>query len=88
MLLEIIFRLGDGVMTIKEKHDNLLKHFFPHVQRAVDAITRLRPVHFAPSDLAWLGFAAIAELDVKKIPAQDYGYPIEGVAMPRCCLPW
>jgi hypothetical protein len=51
-LLRIVLRLWHRVRTIKEKSYNLLEYFFSNVHRAVDPIARLRPIHFAHSDLA------------------------------------
>jgi hypothetical protein len=51
-LLRIVLRLWHRIRTIKEKSYNLLEYFFSSVHRAVDPIARLRPIHFAHSDLA------------------------------------
>src|SRR2546422_7165336 len=65
MLLGVVLRLRHRVRAIKEKSYNLLEYFFPDTHRAVDAIAWLHPIHFAHSDLPWLSFSAIAELDVE-----------------------
>jgi hypothetical protein len=63
MLLRVVLRLRHRVRTVEEKSYNLLEHLFPDVHRAVNAIARLHPIHFAHGNLPWQSFPAIAELD-------------------------
>jgi hypothetical protein len=81
--MRIIFWLRLGIGTIEEKSYNLLKHFPAHIYGAVDAISRLDPIHFTHGDVPRHCLAAVAELDVEQVAAQDDGHAMKGIAMPR-----
>jgi hypothetical protein len=84
----LLLGLGLRVRTIEEESYNLLEDFFPDVHRAVNAIGWLGPIDFAYSDLPREGFSPVAEFDVQQITAQDYCYPVKGIAMPRRRFAW
>ena len=64
-LLRAVLRLRDGIRVIQKKSCYLFKNLFPDIYRAVDAIARLQPIHFADSHLPWQSFAPVAKLDVQ-----------------------
>jgi hypothetical protein len=51
--------------VIEKKSYNLLEYFFANVDRTVDAIAWLHPIHFGNSDFPRLSFSAITEVDVQ-----------------------
>jgi hypothetical protein len=51
VLLRAVLRLRYRVRAIKEESYHLFEYFFPDVDGTVDAIARLRPIHFAHSDV-------------------------------------
>ncbi len=83
VLLGVVLGLRHSVRAIQEKGYNLLEYFFPDVHRAVDAIARLDPIHFADGDLPRHGFPAVAKLDLQSIAAQNNGHAMKRIAMPR-----
>lgn len=82
-LLRVVLGLRDGVGTIEEKSDDLFEGLLADVHGAVDAIGRLDPIHFADRNVPGLRFPAIAELDAEQVAAEDHGYAMKRVAMPR-----
>jgi hypothetical protein len=84
----MFFRLRLGVWAIEEERYNFLEYFLANVHGAMDAIAWLDPIHFAHRNLPWQSFAAIAELDMEQVSAQDHGHAMKGIAMPGCRLAW
>jgi hypothetical protein len=68
-LYDVIFGLRNGVRAIEEKGYNLFEHFLPSIHSAMDAIARVRPIHFSWSNLTLESFALIAEFDIQQIAA-------------------
>jgi hypothetical protein len=73
--------------TIEEESHDFFEEYVADVYSAVDAIARLRPIHLAYRDLPRLSFSTIAKFDVEQISAQDDSHAVEGIAVPRRCLP-
>ena len=85
-LLQVRFGLRVGVRTVEKKSYNFFEHFLPRVDGAVDAVARLRPVHFARRYLPRQGFLTLAELDAQLVPAQHHRDTMMRIAMPGCCF--
>ena len=81
--LATILGLGVGAGTIQEESYDFLEEVLADVHGAVDAVAGLRPVHFANGDLPRQSCSAVTELDAEQVPAQDHGYAVKGVSVPR-----
>jgi hypothetical protein len=82
LLSGVVFGLGNGVGAVKKEGHDLFEHGLADVDRAVDAIGGLGPVHFAHGHFPGESLSAIAKLNVEKVAAQDNGYTMVGVVMP------
>ena len=80
--LGLRYRVG----LIEEERDHFFKDFFTNVHCAVNAITWLRPIHFANRDFRFQWFFAIPKLDSEQIATQYHRYSMIGIAVPRCCI--
>lgn len=85
-LLRARYRLRVGIRAIEEKSYDLFKHFFPDIDRSVDAVARFRPVDFTRRHLAGKISIAVAILDGEQITAQDNRHSMIWIAVPWRCL--
>jgi hypothetical protein len=68
---------------IKEEGCHLFKRMCPNIHGTVDAITGLYPVRFPGGDVPSCGFSPVPILNIKNVTAQDHGYAVKRVAVPR-----
>jgi hypothetical protein len=75
--------LRDRVGTIEEEDRDLLVRLRADVHAAVYPVGRLVPVRLAGLDVERVALATVAILDGEAAAAEDDGYTVVGITMPR-----